>query len=65
MTPEHLAQLEALQNFLTGASSRPTTQGLKSTEERLLAERCHLLPGCANDNGATAENVAPTSGDAK
>ena len=60
-----IARLEELQNFLRGASSRPTTQGRTSTEERLPAERCHLLPGCANDNGAAAENVAPTSGDAK
>jgi hypothetical protein len=70
MTREELtdiARLEELQNFLSGgASSRPTIVGRTSTEERLpIMDGCRLLPGCANDQGATAENVAPTSGDAK
>ena len=66
MTPTDLTRLEELQNFLHGASSRPTTQGRTSTEERLpIMDGCRLLPGCANDNGAAAENVAPTSGDTK
>ena len=63
MTPTDLTRLEELQNFLQGASSRPTTQGRTSTEERLPAERCHLLPGCTNDQGAVTESAASTSGD--
>jgi hypothetical protein len=63
MTPTDLTRLEELQNFLQGASSRPTTQGRTSTEERLPAERCHLLPGCTNDQRAVTESAASTSGD--
>jgi hypothetical protein len=63
--PRNAYDITGITNFLTGASSRPTIAGRTSTEERLPAERRHFLPGCANDNGATAENAAPTSGDAK
>ena len=65
MTPTDLTRLEELQNFLSGgASSRPTTQGRTSTEERVLSERCPPVPGGTNvEYGGGETDAAPTSGD--